>query len=132
MKVTTEIPLQRVSDLLCNALEGGSNYWYEIVGYVKPSEFTFNPSSDLDKDPDKFKHLSYPVNPGGALLIKSTEEPRKHAKRLDLESIERGLTLMANTMTYAHHWVNFLKENDDAETGDVFLQFCLFGEVIYG
>jgi hypothetical protein len=25
-----------------------------------------------------------------------------------------------------------LNENDDADTGDVFLQLCLFGEVVYG
>jgi hypothetical protein len=27
---------------------------------------------------------------------------------------------------------DFIDENDDAITADVFLQFCLFGDVIYG
>lgn len=28
--------LKRVSDLLCSALEGGSNYWYLIEKFIKP------------------------------------------------------------------------------------------------
>jgi pimeloyl-ACP methyl ester carboxylesterase len=30
------------------------------------------------------------------------------------------------------HWADFLTENEDAETGDVFVQLCLLGEVVYG
>jgi len=30
------------------------------------------------------------------------------------------------------HFADFLKEDYDETTGDVFLQCCLFGEVIYG
>jgi len=33
---------------------------------------------------------------------------------------------------YPRHFHNFLEENDDAETGDVFIQCCLFGEIVYG
>jgi hypothetical protein len=30
-----------------------------------------------------------------------------------------------------HHWHNWMKENDDTITGDVYLQCCIFGEIIY-
>jgi hypothetical protein len=30
------------------------------------------------------------------------------------------------------HFADVLNENDDAGTGDVFLQCCLFGEIIFG
>jgi hypothetical protein len=30
------------------------------------------------------------------------------------------------------HFGDFMGENDDATTSDVFLQLCLFGEVVYG
>lgn len=33
---------------------------------------------------------------------------------------------------YPRHWADVLAENDDATTGDVFLQCCLFGECIFG
>ena len=51
-------------------------------------------------------------------------------KRLDLNAIKKGLQIMAEK--YPRHMGDFLNENDDADTGDVFLQCCLFGEAIYG
>ena len=30
------------------------------------------------------------------------------------------------------HWRNFINENDDAETADVWFQLAVFGEVVYG
>jgi hypothetical protein len=33
---------------------------------------------------------------------------------------------------YPRHIADILSENDDATTGDVFLQLCLFGDVVYG
>lgn len=79
------------------------------------------------------KHIDYPLNPGGHLIVSDAEgtdgEVRKEI--LNLSSIRKGLQLMAESKEYAHHWRDFLAENDDAITADVFLQFCLFGEVIY-
>lgn len=41
MTLTLNIPLQRISDLLCSAFEGGSNYWYMIKAQKAPSVFSF-------------------------------------------------------------------------------------------
>ena len=30
------------------------------------------------------------------------------------------------------HLADFMSESDDASTGDVFLQLCIFGSVVYG
>ena len=49
---------------------------------------------------------------------------------LNMKKIKRGLTAMAKKEP--SHFADFLKENYDETTGDVFLQCCLFGEVIYG
>jgi len=51
-------------------------------------------------------------------------------KRLDLDAIKKGLQIIAEK--YPRHMGDFLNENDDADTGDVFLQCCLFGDAIYG
>jgi hypothetical protein len=125
--VTTEIPIERVSDLLCSAFEGGSNYWYQIDNFIKP--VNFNNSEEGDEE---FRHLSYPINKGGALIISADEGEVSEEKtyRLDLESIEKGMKIMAEK--YPSHFNDFLQDGDDACTGDVFLQCCLFGEVIFG
>jgi hypothetical protein len=123
--VKHSISLERISDLLCSAFEGGSNYWYVINEFVEPKALTFR----TDKD-QVYRHLDYPLNEGGALVVGDMEDEDSEDKRLDLEAIERGLKIMAEK--YPRHMMDFINENEDADTGDVFLQCCLFGEAIYG
>jgi hypothetical protein len=127
VNVKHEISLQRISDLLCSAFEGGSNYWYQIDKFIKPKNMSFR----TDKD-QIFRHLDYPLNEGGALIISDIEGDLNEPpwKRLNLDAIKKGLQIMAEK--YPRHMGDFLNENDDAETGDVFLQCCLFGDAIYG
>ena len=47
---------------------------------------------------------------------------------LDRAKIAAGLALLAETP----HWGDFMDESEDSTTGDVFLQLCLFGEVVFG
>lgn len=50
--------------------------------------------------------------------------------RLDRAALLRGSDLMAEK--FPHHFANVITENADAETGDVYLQCCLFGGIVYG
>jgi hypothetical protein len=123
-----EISHRRIGYLLCSAFEGGSNYWYEIQEFIKPPGFHFQ----LDKD-QVFRHIDYPLNEGGALVIgikDDFEDETDETWRLDTASLTKGLVTMAQK--YPRHWGDFIQENDDAETADVFLQCCLFGEIVYG
>jgi len=65
-----------------------------------------------------------------AYALGEDEIPKK--RKLSYATIKRGLRLLSTTPAYAQHWADFLSENDDATTGDVFLQLCLYGEVVYG
>jgi hypothetical protein len=122
--VSYPVTKQRISDLLCSAFEGGSNYWYIIAECVEPPVLEFRTS-----DKTIFKHLDYPLNDGGGLLIGDQEDEDRQPILLDFAAIRKGLTLLAEK--YPRHWADFLSENDDASTADVFLQLCLFGEVVY-
>jgi hypothetical protein len=33
---------------------------------------------------------------------------------------------------FPEHWADFINENDDAITGDIFVQCCVFGDTVYG
>ena len=122
MKVTIEMPEQRIQDLLCNAFEGGSNYWYVINGKNYPEGQT-KESLGIE-----FEHLELPFK-GGSLIVGDFDGDEGD-KVLDLKAIKKGLRIMANK--HPRHFGDWLGENDDATTGDVFLQCCLFGEVVYG
>lgn len=116
----------RAADLLCSAFEGGSNYWYMIEDYVEPAEVA-QPWGD-EYTP---KYISYPFSKGGAVIIADMEDEEEKFT-LDHAAIVRGKKIFATDERYSHHYADALKENDDAITGDVFLQLCLFGEVVYG
>ena len=144
-----EMPVERIADLLCCALEGGSNYWYEIDSKAEPKVWTIEErpvSATADEAKEKvnthFAHY-YPFNEGGALLItdaRADEPTLKQAVRLDLERIKYGLdrwcfeSMLPDEQRTAHprHLAQFIEGNEDAITGDVFLQYCIFGKVIYG
>lgn len=128
MDIKTKIKTEDIVNLIVSALEGGSNYWYLIEKRIKPKKFDY-----LDKTrPSKGGnwYYEYPLNPGGALIISSQEEPEKGNFRLDLKSIKKGLQIMAKK--YPNHYKDILADNTDATTGDVLLQLALFGELIYG
>jgi hypothetical protein len=118
---------QLQSDLLCCAFEGGSNYWYRIDKEVYP---------EGKKDGDvKFPHINLPLLKGGALLISTggdhpNPKTKKDLWRLDRAALEKGWLLMITDAP--GHYADAVDGNFDACTGDVYLQLCLFGEVIFG
>jgi len=118
---------KRAADLLCSAFEGGSNYWYNIVNQIEPA-VKAKPWGD-EYTPS---YISIPFSDGGKLIIQDIEGDEDSERYpLDLKAIERGKKLLL-TEEYQHHFADICQEQDDADTGDVFLQLCLFGEVIYG
>lgn len=134
-----------LENLLCNALEGGSNYWYMIQDKKEPREWTFYGSGSFNaEEKTKYLHL-YPFNRGGALMIddERADDPElKSPVCLNFERIEWGVQKWAEdsqkpdedkTRTaHPRHWSDMITGNDDADTADIFLQYCIFGKVIYG
>ena len=128
IKTKTEIRYDQISNLITCALEGGSNYWYMIEEKIEPIHWDWFKSPSFETN-----HYigDYPLNEGGALTIScDTVIKGKSIFILNLTSIEKGLKLMAKN--HPQHWNDFISENEDATTGDVFLQLCLFGEIIFG
>ena len=136
--VTVNVPYERVADLLCGAFEGGSN-WATILQYVVPEADKLYSLKDAETwksiagDGTIYKHIQYPLSEGGAVVIQDLEEDESVNEAikyyLTLAEIRSGLAVMANR--FPRHFGDFMNENDDATTADVFLQCCVFGDVIY-
>lgn len=122
--IPNRIPLTRIADLLCCGFEGGVGYWCQIVDYTVPAE----PRSVWGED-TIYKHVDYPLT-GGAVICRDAEGEEEGTWTLDQAAIERGLKLMAEKAP--RHWADFLAENEDADTGDCFIQMALLGEIVYG
>lgn len=109
--IQRELDAQRIEDLLVGAFEGGSNYWIKSIKRV------------TERHPDIYQAAF-----GDGLHIRADGEPQP--RHLDRGHLEQGLRLLAEK--HPSHMADILDGNDDATTADVFLQLCLFGEVVYG
>ena len=120
-----------LSNLLSTALFG--SYWADIA--IKRSEYHLAEEYKNECLEDKWAAIL--IN-GGTLLVNDysdcdnelyeDDEPSKHT--LTLKDVRKGLRLMKKE--YPSHYADLVEENDDAETGDIWLQLAVFGEVIYG
>lgn len=138
MKVQSkEIDDKLIRNLLCCAFEGGANYWCIIEKIKCPPGMTLKDFNEGGKGqlPDEYWHWAQliPLAEGGSLVVgdKSDQGNKTRYKgTLNRETIEKGFQVMAEK--YPKHFGNFMAEEEDGDTGDVFLQCCLFGELIFG
>lgn len=111
----TQVTDEQIDDLLAGAFEGGSNYWYLIDNETTPYA---GYAAEAWRQDDT------------GILILDNENPDEPGRWLNRDSVKKGLVLMQTK--YPSHWADFMTENYDAITSDIFLQLCLFDEVIYG
>ena len=114
IKLTNE----QVANQMIGALEGGSNYW--ISGFFLESSTHTPVEKPWYADP-----LVYTGE------FKIRVEPHEDEETMFThETLKKGLDWLAQK--HPRRLVEILTENDDAETSDVFLQACVFGEIVYG
>lgn len=122
---TLSIDPKRVQDMIVGAFEGGSNYWLGRgrVELLQPAY------SDLPDDGVVWYGNSK-RNVFAEDFKVTIAVPDDAVYTLEPKSIANGLQKMAGL--YPEHFADMLDETDDADTADVFLQCCLFGELVYG
>ena len=129
MKLQLDIPEQKIASLLCTAFEGGVGYWARIKRYITPE----NPYPYLEGsggiDKNVVGYADFPLHADGAVYLEDIEDNNKLYK-LNLKSIRKGIAVMIKD--YPTHFGDFMADNADAITGDVFVQCCIFGDVKYG
>ncbi len=122
--VPTKVSVERIKDLLTSAFEGGSNYWIERAKRTGKA---------IDRNQAPFLSDA-PVVKDGGLQIKDYENGGGKSPdgwySIDSKTLAEGLVVMAQK--YPKACADFINENDDAETADIFLQCVCFGETIYG
>ena len=107
---------QLLKDLLCTALEGGSNDWYVIL-------------NDNQEEEGANSIHETPFTPCGFLLV-ADKEANDDQVRVDREQINKGWAIMERD--YPKHYNRAMDESWDAETADVFFQCVCWGEVVFG
>lgn len=128
---------EQIEDLLCSAFEGGSGYWARVKKGKEPKkkcEYTFQCPLrggsfivvDLE---DSMTDKEY--QNGGVEKAKVSDHG---VYEVGIKEIKCGLQKMSELAIGegGHHFLNVLRGETDAETGDVFLQCCIFGKIVYG
>lgn len=132
MKVNLEVNDDLIKDLIITALEGGSNYWYDldkedlnkVKAHYHPEVRCNKPFAEMIAEKvieNKIKIAIYDVE--------SEDEPEKLGI-LSFESIKTGLRLMLT-----HSPIQFgdiFSETYDVYTADTLLQYAVMGKIVYG
>jgi len=127
IKLETEITIERIKDLLCSAFEGGIDYWGNVKSVIGL------------KNKLKAEHFHEIPALGGELTLFDNETDEELGK-IDMESMKKAFQYMAagtdkngkDCPYLTTHLADFLNENDDANTGDVFVQLAVMGEIVFG
>ncbi len=153
--IKKEITVEQIKSMLVTALETPCGSWFRVTGANFAPGLTRADFQQIDGfptgkfcDPEEYyaSDQIIPVTPGCALRIlvdrytdnlpnewEPNVTPAKtdgHRLLLTPEKLVAGVQVMAEK--YPKHFNDWMNQNDDAITGDIFLQCCLFGEEIFG
>ncbi len=118
LSVRVHITLEDIESLLYSATNG-SSYWCsnsEQLGYEKTVKIILDHND-----------VGFYLYDGEDDKAEETKLGVRHL--LNFNKIKRGLTVMAKKEI--SHFSDLINDNADQITADVFLQCCLFGEVLY-
>lgn len=139
------LPKNKIVDIMITAFEGGSNYWLEvpIAEVDKAHAFSMIPSNieeakQFGMQPwassgDFFSTSEalaiYAMKSPLTIVEYGTDEPLPNLF-LSSENLIKAIKTMAEEEPV--HLQNLLGDVGDAETADVFVQYIVFGKIIYG
>ena len=117
------ISKERQLDLLVGALEGGSNYWYEL------GDLSVLPKSGKGK-PTVERIFDY-AQEGGEIEVFDMEDTNEKLGVINKATMDGAIEKMLGA---EYEWAvsDILEEDDDAETADIWFQFVVMGEVVFG
>lgn len=115
VSITREIEDSDIVDSIVTALEGGSNYWYELK--IDTKDF-----GNLDKAPSE--RIVLAALSGYNIHVFDVEEGN-YLGDLNKETIERGIKL------FIQNHGNF-DPAMDADDADKLFQYIVMGEIVYG
>lgn len=121
ISVRSHIKFEDIKNLLDSASRGSAYWCRSDLAYESETDCALTPQGieieDCEETEERFV--------GG---IWKKYQPKIH--NLNLQMIKKGLTVMAKK--FPNDFADFIKGDYDMNTGDTFLQCCIFGEVIYG
>lgn len=127
IKGLTVLTAYDVYNMLVGALEGGSNYWYYISENM--TKHIYKKTEDMNGEPYVDRMLMA-IQRGLKVKIRDGENPGDVLGTLTAESWAKGEKLIMEKQR--EHFADIVGERDDATTADVYFQFAVMGELVFG
>lgn len=120
IELTLQLDAKLVKNLLICGFDGPMTAsWCRIVAYDRP------------ESAEAFDCYTLPLLEGCAVILEDHYDRKpKGPYRLDRAALIRGFKLLHEK--YPHHLGAFFGLNEDAITGDAFIQCCVLGGIVYG
>jgi len=130
MKITAQVEIdnEKIEDLFVTALEGGSNYWYDLHETATTIMNKYKMDGKIVR-PQSIR-FSEAIKAGEKIPVHDIEDGESLLGYVELSKVEKAFALMQEK--YPDHFADVINDNADAITADVFFQLCVMGEVIYG
>jgi len=145
-----EFSIMRLTDMLCGAFEQSIGYWATNARHFLPEGFDMktwreeNGFTERWNDDSGYQVTDFYLAPfvGGEIRFDEIVDERSGEttpRILDLAAIQKGLVIMAVGKFVnrvwgcgCKHFSDFVNEDDDSITHDVFVQCCVLGDIVYG
>ena len=130
MTITINQKIERevLEDIFVTALEGGSNYWYFLSSNATKLIRDAVPKSE---DPYLSTAILKAIERGVDVPINDAEHEDEVIGTISLKTMQERLQKLsrsANSDALMAH----IKEEGDADTADIVLQYLAFGEIVFG
>lgn len=131
MLIKINVAKELLTDLIVTALEGGSNYWYELYADdINTIKKQHHPDVRGSKATSELIAISI-LDKGFKLPVYDCEDVEAEPLGyLSAESIKDGLAIMAEKDP--QNLGSLFVEGWDANVADIFFQYVVLKEIVYG
>lgn len=131
-----EVPRRMLSDLICSAVEGGSNNWAVFKATKRTADLDYIEVKvtelEVSRDGQPRANRYIGLQDMAIGLQRLAEAALAYARATGEDTDDWLAKRHKNFQTAGKHLGDALAERGDATTADVVLQMAVFGEVIYG
>lgn len=122
------IHFDKFADIIITALEGGSNYWYQLIDEDYRDKL---PPKTVERQSlsERIAYALY-TDPKFELPVYDVEEPDELLGKVTQESMYRAFELAKSD--YPDAYENIMEEQYDASDADILFQLATMGELVFG
>ena len=124
------IDYEKFEDLIVTALEGGINYWADFPDQEYDAIRKWSKNNGISEEPFSKKFSKYIWSGYSVSVIDADEPDDGEIGQISLEIIKNEGWQLFSEQT--EHFFDFINDNADAITADVWFQCCSLRGVVYG